>query len=315
MQNEESSISIWSKTPFIILMATICCALWGSAFPCIKIGYKLFNIPADSSATQILFAGIRFTLSGIMVIFVCSLIEKQFLIPKKGSVPLILILSMLQTVGQYIFFYIGMAHTSGVNAAIVEATNTFFSILWAGIIFKTERISFKKIAGCFVGFSGVCLIELHGADFTDFHFSFLGDGFILISCLLASFVPCLLKQFSKVEKPFVLSGYQFLLGGIIMCAAGLIFSGRLGFPDAPVKSFTLLTYLGFISACAYTLWALLMKNNDVSRVAIFGFINPVFGFILSAIFLGEGSSAFSWAGITSLVLVSLGIVLVYIKRS
>jgi len=308
--------SLWNRTYFIILMATICCMLWGSAFPCIKIGYGLFNIPAASSAAQILFAGIRFTLSGVMVIFAGSILNKKFLFPNSvKSFFLCLFLSLFQTIGQYIFFYIGLAHTSGSNGAVIEATNTFFTILWACLIFKTEKISIWKMLGCFVGFSGVCLIELHGTNLSDFHFNFLGDGFVLISCLLASFVPSLLKEFSKTETPFILSGYQFLLGGIVMSVFALLFGGRIGMPAKTVQAFSLLTYLAFISACAYTLWSLLMKVNEVSKVSVFGFINPVFGFILSAIILGESSSAFSLAGIGSLLLVSLGIVLVYVKKS
>lgn len=306
--------SFWTKTPFIILFATISCMLWGSAFPSIKIGYQLFKIPGDSSAAQILFAGIRFSLSGVMVIIAGSFIYKRPLIPKLSSIPSIIILSLFQTVGQYFFFYLGLARTSGVNASVVEATNTFFTILWACIIFRTEKISFAKIAGCILGFAGVCLIELNGFDLKDFRFNLYGDGFILISCLLASFVPSLLKMFSKKEDPFVLSGWQFFIGGLIMIAGALIAGGRIESPVAPVKAYSLLSYLAFISACAYTLWSLLLKQNDVSRVAIFGFINPVFAFILSALLLNEIEDAFNVTSIISLVLVCIGIVLVYVKR-
>lgn len=308
--------SIWNRTWFIVLIATICCMLWGSAFPCIKIGYQLFNILPASSAAQILFAGIRFAISGVMVILAGSLLNRRFLFPNSTkSFWLCICLSLFQTIGQYVFFYIGLAHTTGSNGAVVEATNTFFTILWACLVFKTEKISIWKMLGCFVGFAGVCLIELHGTNLSDFKFNFLGDGFVLISCLLASFVPSLLKEFSKIETPFVLSGYQFLFGGIIMAVVAFLFGGRIDQPEAILKSYSLLTYLAFISACAYTLWSLLLKVNDVSKVSVFGFINPVFGFLLSAFILGETSSAFSWAGIGSLLLVSLGIVLVYYKKS
>ena len=37
-------------------------------FPCIKVGYRLFQIDSADTATQILFAGCRFTIAGIMVI-------------------------------------------------------------------------------------------------------------------------------------------------------------------------------------------------------------------------------------------------------
>ena len=45
------------KTIVVWLGALLCCALWGSAFPCIKIGYRLFDIASGDVAAQILFAG------------------------------------------------------------------------------------------------------------------------------------------------------------------------------------------------------------------------------------------------------------------
>ena len=58
-----------TKSWVVCLLAMVCCLLWGSAFPCMKIGYRLFSIPADSTGSQILFAGYRFTLAGITIFF------------------------------------------------------------------------------------------------------------------------------------------------------------------------------------------------------------------------------------------------------
>lgn len=74
-----------TKTPVVITFALICCALWGSAFPCIKIGYRMFAIGGNDTASQILFAGIRFLLAGLMVILICSFIYKKPLIPHSGG--------------------------------------------------------------------------------------------------------------------------------------------------------------------------------------------------------------------------------------
>lgn len=52
--------------------------------------------------------------------------------------------------------------------------------------------------------------------------------------------------------------------------------------------------MGFLSAVAYTLWGVLLKYNPVSRVTIFGFMNPMFGVLLSAVFLGESGQALTW---------------------
>lgn len=42
------------KTVVVWFGALLCCLLWGSAFPCIKIGYRLFEVDAADTASQIL---------------------------------------------------------------------------------------------------------------------------------------------------------------------------------------------------------------------------------------------------------------------
>ena len=57
-----------------------------------------------------------------------------------------------------------------------------------------------------------------------------------------------------------------------------------------------------VSAVAYTLWSVLLAWNDVSKVAIFGFVNPLCGVILSALILGEVKQAFNTVNIYSDIL-------------
>jgi len=73
---------ILQKTGVVCLLALLCCFLWGSAFPSIKTGYALFEISAEDTASQIFFAGIRFTLAGILVVIVYSIANRRLLIPR-----------------------------------------------------------------------------------------------------------------------------------------------------------------------------------------------------------------------------------------
>ena len=56
-----------------------------------------------------------------------------------------------------------------------------------------------------------------------------------------------------------------------------------------------------------SLWALLLKHNPVSRVSVFGSMNPVFGVIISAIALGETNVVPVWQCVAALALVVAGI--------
>lgn len=84
--------------------------------------------------------------------------------------------------------------------------------------------------------------------------------------------------------------------------------GRVeGFTTA---SMAMLIYLAMVSAVAYSLWGILLKYNPVSRVTVFGFMNPVFGVILSAVLLDEGKQELGAKSMVALILVCIGIYVV-----
>lgn len=294
------------KTIVVWLGALLCCALWGSAFPCIKIGYQMFAIASEDVASQILFAGCRFALAGVLALVIGSMLSRTLLIPKKQSWGKAAKLSMLQTVLQYLFFYVGLANTTGVKASIIEGVNVFIAILVASLIFHQEALTGRKIIGCVVGFSGVVLVNLTGAGL-NLNFSFLGEGFIFLSTVAYAFSSVYLKRYSKEENPVVLSGWQFLIGGIIMMVCGLLAGGRLTLWTG--EGVAMLIYLALVSAVAYSLWGILLKYNPISKVAVFGFMNPVFGVILSAFLLGE-KDCVGPMSLVALVLVCIGIYIV-----
>ena len=301
--------SLLEKPTIVVIVAVLCCLLWGSAFPCIKLGYQLFDIPSGDSSSQILFAGIRFTLAGILVILAGSMMQGKLLKPSKTAIPKVLKLCMFQTVLQYIFFYIGLAHITGVKGSIVNAVNVFFTILVSCLLFRLEKLNRQKLVGCIIGFAGVIIVNL-GGEF-DMSFTFLGDGFLMISAFAYALSSVLIKIYGKDENPVMLSGYQFAAGGLIMILAGVAMGGRLN--AVTFQGILLLLYMAFISAGSYTLWSLLLKYNPVSKVAVFGFCTPIFGVILSAIILGE-STSFQLKTLIALMFVCVGIIIVNYKK-
>ena len=226
MDNESRPQGLLQNKFIVCLLAVLCCLLWGSAFPSIKTGYKMFEIGAQDSVLQILFAGIRFSLAGVLTIIFGSLIQKKVLFPKKTSWKMVCTLSVFQTILQYIFFYIGLAHASGVKSSIINGMTTFFAILLACLVRKQERLSLDKIIGCVLGTAGVIIVSLSGGS-VGAGFAFNGEGFILIAAVSYAISSVLIKEFSVKENPVTLSGYQFLIGGLVMVAVGLLAGGKI----------------------------------------------------------------------------------------
>lgn len=287
------------------IAAAVCCLLWGSAFPAIKIGYNLFNIDSSDTPSIILFAGLRFTLAGVLTVLIFSIGEKKFLIPCKKDLPKIAVLSVFQTIVQYLAFYIGLAGTDGSKASIINGTSVFFAIIISCFIFKQEKINLTKIVGCAIGFVGIVLVNIPGG--TSAKSDTFSEILIVVSSVSYAFSTVFMRKYSFSSNPAMLSGYQFILGGIILTVSGLALGGTLKFENQ--KAAAVLVYLALLSAVAYSLWSLLLKYNDVSRVAVCGFMTPVFGFFLSMLLLRENTSGWI-GGLVSLLLVTLGMIIV-----
>lgn len=296
------------KTYIAALLAMLCSALWGSAFPCVKIGYGLFSVDTANPASLILFAGVRFFIAGIMVIIIGSIMHKKPMIPKLREVPKVISLSLFQTILQYLFFYIGLANTSGVKSSVIEGMSVFVCILISSLIFRLEKLTWLKITGCVLGTAGIIVINLDSSLLSGFNLT--GDGFILISTVAYALSSVLIKRFSADTDTMMLSGWQFLFGGAVMTVIGLIAGGNLGIAGSPAPAMLMLLYLAFISACAYSIWSTLLKYNPVSKIAVFGFMNPVCGVLLSALLLGETQQAFRPEALIALAFISLGIFIV-----
>lgn len=284
--------------------AVLCCLLWGSAFPCIKIGYRLFDVPSGDAASQILFAGCRFTLAGLMVLAAGSVLARRPLWPRRTALGPIALLGLTQTAAQYLLFYIGLAHASGVRSSIINGAGTAVTILMTCCLFRTERLTPSKLAGCLLGFGGVVVLNLTGG--AEWGFAWNGEGFVLLSTVASALSTILIKRFSEREDPVLLSGWQFTCGGLLLTLCGLLFGGRL-YPQS-AAAWGLLGYLAFLSAAAYTLWGLLLHHNPVSGVSAYKCLIPLFGTLLSAWWLHEGAALLRWQTAAALALVIGGIV-------
>lgn len=295
----------FSKNYVVVIGALICCMLWGSAFPCVKVGYGLFGVDTSSYSSLILFAGIRFTLAGVLVLAFGSALQRKFLLPKRKNIWRVAVVALFQTAMQYTFFYIGLANLTGVKSSVLNGLGVFFTIIAACFIFRTERFTLIKLVGCILGFGGVLVMNLDGLNF---EFSLTGEGFIIFSGLSAAMAAGFVKVFSKHENTTTLCGWQFFCGGLALVIIGAATGGSIR--PTSGASFAMLFYLAFLSACAFTLQGYLLKYNPVSKVAVFKSTNPLFGALFSAIILGETEQLLHYTTLIALALVCGGILII-----
>jgi drug/metabolite transporter (DMT)-like permease len=295
----------FSDRRVVVVLATLCCLLWGSAYPAIKSGYELFAIAASDVPSKMLFAGYRFTFAGLALLALAAATRRKIFILNRWNAFSTCLLGLTQTTLQYVFFYIGLAYTTGVKSSILNASTTFFSVLLAHCLHRDDRLNFNKIAGCLIGFAGVLAVNF-SPDLLDFHFTLLGEGFVVIAMFVLSATTIYGRKLSQSMDSVVLCGYQLTIGGLVLIVAGYAAGGELrGFTP---QSTLLLAYMVLLSSVSYALWTALLKHNRVGLVAVFNLQIPIFGAVLSAIFLGE--RILEWKNVLALALVCGGIWLV-----
>ncbi|NFL66183.1 DMT family transporter [Clostridium botulinum] len=302
---------LYTNRKNIVILAIISCILWGSAYPAIKVGYELFNIGTNDIGSKLIFAGYRFAISGILVL-VMELINRKnifkYSLKEFGEITL---LGSTQTALQYLFFYVGLSYTTGVRGSIINGTGTFASIILAHIIYKNDKLNFNKILGCIIGFIGVIIVNLNGKSIGGQGFSLKGEGSLMIAAIIFAASAIYGKKITQNKDASIVTGYQLFIGGIILSILGFIFGGHLkGFTS---KSTMLLIYMALLSSIAFAIWSQLLKFNKVGVISVFNFLVPIFGTLLSAIFLKE--NIFDIKILISLILVCSGIFLVYNEKA
>ncbi|MFX3649827.1 MAG: DMT family transporter [Paenibacillus sp.] len=307
---ENQKPSKFSDPIFVMLVASLCCLLWGSAYPSIKLGYIAFNILSEDIASKYVFAGYRFTLAGLLLLLLSRVVRKQKLQLSKAQWTSLIMLGVFQTGLQYMFFYVGVANTTGVKGSIMNATTTFFSVVLAHFIYKNDKLSRNKIVGCLLGFVGVIIVNFH-TDLLAFSFSFTGEGFVIIAALVFSVTALYAKRLTATIDVLIITGVSLFVGGLVLTLLGLLLGGRV--THFTLESTSNLIYLALLSSVAFCLWNLLLKYNKVGRVSVYNFLIPVFGALLSALFLGE--TIFELKNLAALLFVSVGIYLVNRVRS
>lgn len=290
----------FSKPIVRVIIAVFCTLLWGTAYPLIKLGYRQMNI--ETIPDMLMFASLRYLLAGVLLFIPLLFIRREELFIEKKRVPIVIIFGLVQTGLMYMFNYIGVANTSATKTSVLTSLSAFFAVIFAPLVFKDDKLTIQKIEGCIVGFIGILIVNI---NFLSGSFTFFGEGFIIIAMLLNTAAGFIGKVAGK-GKPFGVTSYQLLIGGLFLFIVSILFGGTI---HISTDGFIILILLSIVSSIAFALWTVLLIYNDVSKVLVFNLLCPIFGAMFSFIILGE-NEIFDPLYILSIILVSIGIVLV-----
>ncbi|WP_338469379.1 DMT family transporter [Niallia sp. XMNu-256] len=296
--------SIFQNKWAVIGFAAICAFLWGSAFPVLKISNLELRIAADDSIAQIVFAGIRFLLAGLILLIFLFLTNRKKLVIKRSQIMIIILFGLIQTSLQYYFFYIGLAKVSGMQGALLTSSGTFLAVILAHYYYKNDHLDWKKGIGILTGFAGIILANW-GQTF-QFQFHFTGEGFMILAGLTTAITTIMAKELATDIHPVTLTGWQLTIGALLLLLIGVPQLNEDAITFTPF-GWGLLIYAAFLSAVAFALWTTILKYNKAGKVSIYNFLTPVFGALLSALLVpGE---RLNLSIVVAIALVAFGIII------
>ena len=296
-------ISIFQRPLWVTLFALTAAIAWGWAYPLIKLGFAEFGITQAMTGSKMLFAGIRFAMSGFILLAIALATKRNFRVSKPADWNYILLFALLNTTLHYSCFYIGLSHSDGARAAILNSLSVFLVVLLACLFFKSDRLTPKKMLGCAIGVVGILVLNVGQGG--SGQFTFLGDGMIVLNALCSAFASLLTRGLSRRVDVFVGTGYSLFFGGILLIIASLFMQGTL--PYITIYGLVILVLLIGISALGFALYNKLISCNPVGKVAIFNSLIPVVGTLTSCLCLGE---PFYWKYLAACFLAMVGIYII-----
>lgn len=303
--------SFWISKRNVSFVAIFYTFLWGSAFPLVKICMENFSVSENDNMSKCLIAGIRFFFSGCLTLAIFRLLQKGQKRVTLGRRHRIMVCAygIMGTAFQYAFTYIGLTYVAGSKGAVLDQMSVFLVVLASGLFFKNDRLNVFKVLGCIFGFTGIMVSNLSGFDL---NFTLQGEGVMILAAIFNAIAYFLAKKTSEDIPAMLLVGYGQLIGGILLCAFGFFFGGRV--TSVTSGAIASLIMLIFISSVAYVLSLMPLQYHPASEISSFQLLITVFGAIMSAALLRE--NILKWNYILAFALVASGIYMVnYTKRT
>ncbi|WP_299576554.1 DMT family transporter [uncultured Sunxiuqinia sp.] len=289
-----------------IFLAIIACLLWSSAFVGVKIGLQ-YHSPFQ-------FAGVRFTLSGLML-FLYFNNFKEYRRQLFENSRFILLIALLQTVVQYMFFYAGInLLPASISALIIGASPLFISVV-SHFSFHNDKMDLVKTLSILVGVIGVGVITFGRSELpSGVKISLWGIALLLMNNFVSGFSNVMVAKKPKGLSPVVLSSSSLFIGGIGLLLISVPLEG-FGLRAVAPEYFYALGWLSFLSAAAFSIWFTLLERPGVkvSELNTWKFLVPVAGAVLGWVFMPDESP--DWVSISGMLIIACSLlVLNYSNR-
>ena len=195
-------------------------------------------------------------------------------------------MSLFGIVVNQLFFIGGLSLTTASNTSLLAVMIPVFALA-VGAIAGFERLTLPKIAGIiFAGIGVIILIDPRKASFSSQ--TTLGDICIVINCLAYGIYVATSKQAIMRNGIFRSMMWVFIFASLVCIPLGAYSLSTVDLATVPSSIWLISIYIAIgATAAPYLLNAWALSKVNPSTVAVFVYLQPLIGFTLAVLFLGE----------------------------
>jgi drug/metabolite transporter (DMT)-like permease len=268
--------SIWRLVLAVAILQTVA----GACYPIAKYGLSIIE--------PFTFAFYRFLISSV-VLLVMAAFQKHDRAIERGDWWRIVLLGILVIPLNQTLFLVGQAMTGAGHGAFLFSTTPIWVFLLAVIHLK-EKATWRRGVGIVLAASGVTLIMWSGlARFgTDY---LVGDLIIVVSVIAWGYYTILGKNLVRKYGALRTTAYALASGSAIYFPFGLYFALKYDYSQVTPGAWGSVLYMALgLSVLVYVLWYWLIKHVEISRVAVYHNIQPIWAATVAYLFLHESLS-------------------------
>jgi drug/metabolite transporter (DMT)-like permease len=246
--------------------------------------------------------GIRVGITAVILIAIQAL-RRRLWLKEKGDYWRVAVLSLFGVVLNQLFFISGLSLTTASNTSLLAVMIPVFA-LTVGSIAGFEKLTWLKIVGIVFAAAGVILlIDPRKASFSSQ--TTIGDLFIIINCLAYGIYVATSKSVITRNGTFRSMMWVFIFASFVCIPLGAVSLSRIDLAAVDTRIWLIAVYIAIgATAAPYLLNAWALSKVDPSTVAVFVYLQPLIGFALAVMFLGEsigpifiGAAAMIFAGV------------------
>ena len=271
MTPEKRRASLWVEVSLLLTVF-----FFGTNFVAVK--HVVENVP------PILFAAVRFTLAGVLLLLLLRLVEPESRLKREDFLPVLGLGFVGVTLTQSVFT-VGVSLTTAANTALIYSTAPVWGML-LGFVLALERPRLSGVLGVGLCLVGVTLIVYGGLEFAGT--SLVGDVLILAAAIFWGSYTVLSLFLLRRYSPLALVAYAILLGGLAAFPLSAFDFGRLDVAALDGSVWFAAAYSCLLSsAFGFPAWGWGISYVGANRVLVYQYLVALIGVSAGILLLGE----------------------------